>query len=430
MTIINRQNIKTANLTHIVKIFLKKKKAILKSIRMHQTPFYLFDKGQLIHDLDVFRKVFSQKMPGFKPFYALKINHYEKIVEETIKHGYGLDVASGKELNMALHYSCNDILFYSPGKSDEELELAVKNNQRVRINIDSFDELEKIGHLTNKLKSRIGVGIRIHLRSMPQWVKFGIDIDDLHKFWQKARKYPYVNLGGIHFHASRNKNSEAYVLSVKELGNYLTKHFSKSDLESIKYIDFGGGFEPYASEGYYPYEFSQDATVNSDSSYDDVKKRFSSIYKIREALPLAEYANQISAALQKYLVPHLNVQYYAEPGRIICNNAMHIVLSVRDIKDNKVCILDGGINMVGWQRYMYEYFPLINLTHPALREIAYTLYGRLCTTRDIWGYTCYAAKIKRGDIILVPNQGALTYSIAQNWIMPVPKVFGLYEKLP
>ena len=104
---------------------------------------------------------------------------------------------------------------------------------------------------------------------------------------------------------------------------------------------------------------------------------------------------------------------------------MHIVLSVADIKDKENCILNGGVNMVGWQRFEKEYFPLVNITHPSKKERQCRMWGNLCTTWDIWGYYYYGSKLGQKDIIIVPYQGALTYSLAQTFINDIPAVYKL-----
>ncbi|OGZ55222.1 MAG: hypothetical protein A3F85_03285 [Candidatus Ryanbacteria bacterium RIFCSPLOWO2_12_FULL_44_26] len=104
---------------------------------------------------------------------------------------------------------------------------------------------------------------------------------------------------------------------------------------------------------------------------------------------------------------------------------MHIVLSVADIKDKENCILNGGINMVGWQRFEKEYFPLVNVTHPNKAERRYRMWGNLCTTWDIWGYYYHGSKLQEKDVIVVPYQGALTYSLAQTFINDIPAVYSL-----
>ena len=88
-------------------------------------------------------------------------------------------------------------------------------------------------------------------------------------------------------------------------------------------------------------------------------------------------------------------------------------------------ILDGGVNMVGWQRFEYEYFPVINLSEPSNREFEVNVWGNLCTTWDTWGYYMYGSGVSPGDCVVIPNQGALTYSLAQSFINKIPAVYKL-----
>ena len=60
------------------------------------------------------------------------------------------------------------------------------------------------------------------------------------------------------------------------------------------------------------------------------------------------------------------------------------------------------------------------------REIPFMLYGSLCTPEDIWSYYLYTASDpKEGDIVLVPFQGAYTYTLAQEFIKEIPPVLDL-----
>lgn len=81
--------------------------------------------------------------------------------------------------------------------------------------------------------------------------------------------------------------------------------------------------------------------------------------------------------------------------------------------------------MVGWQRFEKEYFPLINITHSSKTEQKCRMWGNLCTTWDIWGYYYHGNKLEEKDIIVVPYQGALTYSLAQTFINNIPDVYKL-----
>jgi diaminopimelate decarboxylase len=109
-----------------------------------------------------------------------------------------------------------------------------------------------------------------------------------------------------------------------------------------------------------------------------------------------------------------------EPGRWISTPAMHILLKVVDKKDRDVVITDGGINLLGWERPLSEFIPVINLTRPSLKERPLRIFGPLCTPLDIWGTSIFGAF--PGDILLVPNQGAYTYSLRQSFIKPIARV--------
>ena len=402
------ENNKSENLLPVVEKILENKKLFLDLSNNHNTPFYVYDQESLDENICRFVTSFERYIPKFEPYYAMKINHHPFIVDHAVKEGMGLDVASIRELKIALKAGAKKIVYYSPAKSKKDLRFALKHSDEVRIHMDSFNELELLGKLTDELKTIVGAGIRINLPSYKSWTKYGIPLDKLKKFWDRAKDYNFLKLNGIHFHQSRNKNSSFYTNTIQELSKHLSKKFSPDELKSIEYVDFGGGFEPYKSEG----------VIKN-------KKEEWPKYKINKAVTIEKYAKKIGGAIKKYLDPLIEATYISEPGRYICNDAMHIVLSVADIKKNKNCILDGGVNMVGWQRFEKEYFPLINITHPSKKEHQHKMWGNLCTTWDIWGYYYYGSKLKKGDIIIVPCQGALTYSLAQSFINNIPKVYKL-----
>jgi diaminopimelate decarboxylase len=85
-------------------------------------------------------------------------------------------------------------------------------------------------------------------------------------------------------------------------------------------------------------------------------------------------------------------------------------------------ITDAGTNAVGWERFETDYFPVLNLSRPALSEKPCNVLGSLCTPHDVWGYSYWGEGIEIGDILLIPTQGAYTYSLMQNFIKPLPEV--------
>ena len=411
------------DLSPLVKELLTKKNKILKLTKKYQTPFYLLDEQELKESIGTFSQAFNQFLPGCESYYAMKVNHHPYIIKTVLKRGFGLDVSSERELKIALSYGAKKIVFTGPAKEIAGLDLAVRNNKKVIVNIDSFQELVRLAAVTKKRKQEVRAGVRIFCHHYGPWNKFGIPLSDLKKFWLQAKRYPLIKLGGLHFHVSWNKDVLPYQESMAEIARYLKNNFSLAQRQQIKFFDFGGGFRPYQSEGYYPWHTPQGQLIKAANDYFGKETKFKPRYLIIEAATISEYAKGIASAINKYLKPLLQCTYITEPGRIICNNAMHIVLKITDIKDNNIVIADGGTNIVGWERFEYDYFPLINLSHPSLKEIDCLIYGSLCLPQDFWGYYCYAKKINEGDIILVPYQGGLTYSIAQNFIRPIPESY-------
>jgi len=416
-------NYKVGDLLSVVENVLKKKNRIEKLVSQNKTPFYVFDKESLDNSINLFNDSFQKEIKSFKPYYAMKLNHYSEIVKHAVKRGMGIDVGSTREIDIAIKAGSEDVLYFSPGKTNDDIEYALKFGEKITINIDSFNELKKIDIISSKMGKKVCAGIRVHTDLHGDWKKYGIHINDLRRFWDKANDCEFVDLQGIHFHMSRNSTADFYKSTIEEIGNYLKDNFSKTELEKIKFIDFGGGFEVSNSEGFYSSKTPQGSIIEAVNSNDQVEASYKHPYYIRDAVNIKEYAKVIGDSIRECLDPIVDVMYYSEPGRFICNSAMHIILSIVDIKDNDNIILNGGVNMVGWQRFEYEYFPLVNISSPSREEIKCNMWGNLCTTWDIWGYYCYSGKFKEGDIVVVFNQGALTYSLAQNFIQPIPDVY-------
>ncbi|MBI5413384.1 alanine racemase [Candidatus Peregrinibacteria bacterium] len=416
------------DLLHIVKELLPKRDGILRLAKKYPTPFYLIDNAQLENSINEFKTPFEKFIQGVRIFYAMKSDDHPYIVKSVVKHGFGVDVSSKRELEIALNCGAERIIFNGPGKTEDELLAAVKNNKIVTINIDSFGEIEKLEKIATKCGKTIKAGVRIYTKFHGTWNKFGIPLEKLKDFWKGAEKYPHVKLEGIHFHLSWNRGVSSYQNVIKEVAAYLKKNFTAEMRNSIKFIDFGGGFFPNRSDAYYPwtshYPWISPAgnIIQMADSYYGKKTEFAEKYHVIETMPISDYARGIASALKKYFKPIIDCDYYTEPGRIICSKAMHIVIRVMDVKSEKFAIADGGVNITGWECGDYFYTPLVNLTQPALKEIEFKIMGYLCTPRDLWGLYCYAADVRENDVILVPNQGAYRYSLAQNFIKPIPEV--------
>lgn len=399
---------KSKSILSVVNEVFVKSDCFLKIASERKTPFYVFDQAELDISIECFINAFEDEIIHMSTYYSVKVNHYPLILKRVVEKGVGLEVASVRELDLALKAGSKNILYYAPAKSENDLRYILQYADKVRIHLDSFQELRNLGNLTNDLGVEVNVGVRINLPTFGLWTKYGIPLSGLKNFWEEAHKYPFIKLKGIHFHQSRNRTVLFYTDTIKKIAHYLKSNFSALERKEIKYIDIGGGYECDCCEG---------EIVRTGSDWPE--------YKILRTPTIEEYAKTIKDSIKEHLVPLIDAEYITEPGRYICNKAMHIVLRVSDVKNEEGCILNGGVNMVGWQRFEYEYFPLINITSPSGKERRCRMWGCLCTTWDIWGYFYYGRSLSLGDIIVVPYQGALTYSLAQTFINEIPNVYRL-----
>jgi len=381
---------------------------------------YIFDSESLKEHANRFHSTFAKYLSNIKIFYALKSNNHPDIISTLVNEGFGLDVSSGVELKQALDSGVDNIIFSGPGKLLEELTTAIRNYEKVTILIDSFNEMEKLQRLANISGDIIRAGVRISPDDKGIWRKFGIPMNDLPRFITESALRRNINLQGIQFHLSWNMNADNHTECISRLASTL-RLLTAEQRERIKFIDIGGGYWPEEGEW-----LQSAATVDGIVREKIFNGRISDKKHYKwPAESIDDFARRISETLKEQIPDDMHYTVYLEPGRWICNSAMHILLKVIDHKADDVVITDGGTNAVGWERFEIDYFPVINLTRPSLDEHECLVAGSLCTPHDIWGYNYFGKDIKSGDILLIPNQGAYTWSLRQNFIKPIPKVVTL-----
>ena len=397
--------------------FLKRADAFVETVRRHGSPLYVFEERNLLERAAQFAAAFKETLGEIRIFYAVKSNNHPVLARSLVRSGLGLDVSSGLELELALRCNCSDIIFSGPGKTDKELQLAVRHSNHVTVMMDSFGELDRLEKAAAELQTQIKAGVRLTTDDRGLWRKFGIPLSRLDGFMQKAAACSHVLLGGLQFHTSWNLDPGQQVDFIARLGQAL-QNLAQNRRELIRFIDIGGGYWPPQGEWLQWAGTSKgrlhQALLNTGSPSTEHYKLPSS--------PIATFAAKIGAAIQRHVAPYVDCLFYAEPGRWLCKDAMHLLLTVLDKKSEDLVITDGGTNIIGWERFETDYFPVINLSRPSKSEHKCFILGSLCTPHDVWGYGYFGKGIEPGDLLLIPNQGAYTYSLRQQFIKPLAQV--------
>ncbi len=404
-------------LQSFVRHYFDRRDRYLQVLKKHPAPIYLQESDVLRAGAARMKRAFEQRMPEVGFYFAVKSNNHPRMAEILIGEGFGLDVSSGQELEMALSLGAGDIVFSGPGKTDAELRLAIAHADRVVVLLDSFGELERLGPLAASMKVTIHCGVRLTVNPTGLWRKFGIPLHDLPAFMAATRRHPRVALSGLQFHSSWNRSPEPQIAFIGELGNALAAMPAAARAQ-IEFIDIGGGYWPEQGEWL---QAAGTAEGKRREALGQPADGPGAHYHL-PATSIEDFAEALGAAVRTHLLPTVDCRICLEPGRWICNDAVHLLLSVVDKKAPDLVITDAGTNAIGWERFETDYFPVLNLTRPSLEEKPCHLLGSLCTPHDVWGYTYFGSDILPGDILLIPTQGAYTYSLRQTFIKPLPCV--------
>lgn len=407
-----------------------KGRQILHTIGGHLTPCYLFEPGVIISRAKAFKRAFQQHLPETEFYFAMKSNNFPDVSKTVLGCGFGLDVSSGAELEIALELGAENIVFSGPGKNAQELDIAIINNKKVVVLIDSFSEMKRLEKRAARYGKSIRVGVRLTTEPNGLWRKFGIVKEDLNAFISESKRYGHIRFQGIQFHSSWNMGPERQISFIKELGETLA-NLSPKDREMIKFIDIGGGYWPEHGEWLQPGGTYQGMVRNSiysascALSLDGFSPSYSTTaypHYLNPSTPIETFASELSSAIHEYIQSLISCKICFEPGRWICNDSMHIILKVMDKKYDDLVITDGGTNAVGWERFETDYCPILNISRPAMTEKECLITGSLCTPHDVWGYSYWGKEIHEGDLLMIPWQGAYTYSLRQNFIKSLPEV--------
>lgn len=407
-----------ARLQAFVASFFDRRAEFLAPLNERRTPLYLFEPEVLRLRARRFQAAFQAHFEQPVFYYAVKSNNYPELARVLLQTGFGLDVSSGLELQMAMDLDARDVIFSGPGKTREELTLAVRESRRLIVLIDSFQELANLAEIAGALRQEVRVGVRLTTNPEGLWRKFGILPETLPLFWAQVKSCPYLHFQGLQFHTSWNLNARAQLDFIQLLAGVL-EGLPAEALDRIAFIDMGGGYWPEQGEWLQP---AGTETGQLRKAMRLNPGRANKHYCL-DALPIEEFAQQLGQAVRKHLLPRLGAcRICFEPGRWLCNDAMHLLISVLDRKCDDLVITDAGTNAIGWERFETDYSPVLNLSRPALLEKPCQVLGALCTPHDVWGYNYWGEDIRPGDVLLLPTQGAYTYSLRQNFIKPVPPV--------
>ena len=354
------------------------------------TPTYVYSASvikQRVERLDTALRSYPHAL-----HYALKANSTMAIVRLLRQAGTLADANSGGEIEVALRagYIPSEIVFTGVGKTDDELELAVRLGVRT-INVESAGELLRLDRIALAHGTRARVALRInpdvdarshpHISTGLKATKFGIAVEETSGLSQWIADSAGLDLAGLHVHVGSQLTSLDPVRRAVRTAVDLAVDLRRGGVP-LEEIDVGGGLGIA----------HDDAPVPSLEDY---------------------------AAMLLDVVRPSGLKLVVEPGRSIVGPAGLLLTRVVDIKsrrsDTVYVVADAGMTDLIRPALYGAYHRIVPLAPRAGSSVACDIVGPVCETSDTLGAGRRIPLPDVGDVLVVCDVGAYGAAMASNY---------------
>jgi diaminopimelate decarboxylase len=357
------------------------------------TPFYVYSRQYMTERVELLRRTLPA---GLHLHYAIKANPLPQVVQHMAGLVDGLDVASAREMQVALAAGMDPgaISFAGPGKTPAELAAAVAAD--IVLNVESELEIERLAGIARASGKRPRVAVRVNpdfelktsgMKMAGGPKQFGIDAERVPQVLESLGALPLQFVGFHIFSGSQNLRAEA-IVEAQQKSVALAVELARHAPAPVRILNIGGGF----GIPYFPGE---------------------------QPLQLAQIAANLRELLQITTAQLPQAQLMIELGRYLVGEAGVYVCRVLDRKISRgqvFLITDGGLHhhlaaSGNFGQVLRKNYPVIvaNKVRGSEREIA-SVVGPLCTPLDLLADRSELARAVPGDLIAVLQSGAYGYT--------------------
>ena len=372
-----------------------------------RTPFYAYDKQLITNTVTKLKKFLPNKI---KLHYAIKANPFPSVVHFMAKLVNGFDVASKKEMLVALQTEIakEEISFAGPGKTEKDIQAAIIAG--ITLHTESLNEINKAIELGQKFKIKPNIAIRVNpafelkasgMKMSGGSKPFGID-EELLPNILATLDYDKINFRGFHiFSGSQNLKAEA-IIEMHQNTFALAAQLIKTTPVPIDYINIGGGL----GIPYFPKE---------------------------QRLELTSISNNLISLIDQYKIQLNGIDIIMELGRYLVGEAGIYVTKIIDKKVSRnttYLICDGGLhhhlaNSGNFGQVIRKNYPVLignKLVSTKNSEESVNIVGPLCTPLDILAEKVTLPTAEIGDYVVVFQSGAYGASASPKDFLSQPSV--------
>ena len=226
-------------------------------VTRYGTPVFVYDSHVLEQKWSCLRRALPSR---FSMSYSVKANPNRVLLQYFLSKGCGLEVASGGELYQALAAGCppSKIVFAGPGKTESELEMALKEKIS-EIHAESLLEVERIASISRRLGLRGRLALRINpteevqggaMRMGGKPTPFGIDEECIDSALDRILSHQSLEFSGIHLFIGTQILDYTILIRQYRKGIQLSRRIACRLQRPLQTVDLGGGF----GIPYFPHE--------------------------------------------------------------------------------------------------------------------------------------------------------------------------------
>lgn len=375
-------------------------------ILLGRTPYYAYDRSIVSKTISSLKATLPEQI---SLHYAIKANPYPPLVNFMHSLVSGFDVASTKEMLLAMQTGMpvSAICFASPGKTENDIRAAIVAG--VTLHVESVTEIQRAICIGQELSIKPNIALRINpafelkasgMKMSGGSKPFGIDEEQIPNILAEL-DYQALNFRGFHIYAGSQSLKVEAIIEMHQKTFALAERLVSMTPVKLDYINIGGGLGiPY---------FAGETRLN--------------------LVPVTE---NLTALISQY--PSLqNIKLIMELGRYLVGEAGVYVSKVVDIKTSRettYAICDGGLhhhlaNSGNFGQVIRKNYPIAignKLDIKNSNTEAVTIVGPLCTPLDIIADKVQLPKLEIGDYIVVYQSGAYGASASPQDFLSQPKL--------